>query len=117
MYKLNEITNAEFLRTDHGYFNRPIDHQSTTNDQLKPVLTTGLVNTHIDRSIANPDLNEFKEEQFLNHPVNSTWISRREDTRLFCSKWSGNIMLTLWFPLQQGGGGGVRSVLYEGTSL
>ena len=40
---LNEITNAEFLRTDHGYFNRPIDHQSTTNDRLKPVLTTGLV--------------------------------------------------------------------------
>ena len=31
-----------------------IDHQSTTNDRLKPVLTTGLVNTHIDRSIANP---------------------------------------------------------------
>ena len=52
--KRNEITNAEFLRTDHGYFNRPIDHQSTTNDRLKPVLTTGLVNTHIDRSIANP---------------------------------------------------------------
>ena len=48
---LNEITNAEFLRTDHGYFNRPpIDH----NDRLKPVLTTGLVNTPIDRSIANP---------------------------------------------------------------
>ena len=54
IYKLNEITNAEFLRTDHGYFNRPIDHQSTTNDRLKPVLTTGLVNTHIDRSFANP---------------------------------------------------------------
>ena len=31
-----------------------IDHQLTTNDRLKPVLTTGLVNTHIDRSIANP---------------------------------------------------------------
>ena len=57
IYKLNEITNAEFLRTDHGYFNRPIDHQSTTNDRLKPVLTTGLVNTHIDRSIANPAMN------------------------------------------------------------
>ena len=28
--------------------------QLTTNDRLKPVLTTGLVNTHIDRSIANP---------------------------------------------------------------
>ena len=28
--------------------------QSTTNDRLKPVLTAGLVNTHIDRSIANP---------------------------------------------------------------
>ena len=34
IYKWNEITNAEILRTDHGYFNRPIDHQSTTNDRL-----------------------------------------------------------------------------------
>ena len=39
--------------------NRPIDHQSTTNDRLKPVLTTGLVNTHIDRSIANPDFKPY----------------------------------------------------------
>ena len=30
-----------------------IDHQSTSNDRLKPVMTTGLVNMHIDRSIAN----------------------------------------------------------------
>ena len=30
--------------------------QSTTNNRLKPVMTTGLVNTHIDRSIANPGL-------------------------------------------------------------
>ena len=30
-----------------------IDHQLTSNDQLKPVKTTGLVNMHIDRSIAN----------------------------------------------------------------
>ena len=30
-----------------------IDHQSTSNDRLKPVLTTGLVNMHIDQSIAN----------------------------------------------------------------
>ena len=28
-----------------------IDHQSTSNDRLKPVMTTGLVNMHIDRSI------------------------------------------------------------------
>ena len=35
------------------FFNQPIDHQLTSNDQLKPVLTTGLVNMHIDRSIAN----------------------------------------------------------------
>ena len=28
--------------------------QLTTIDRLKPILTTGLVNTHIDRSIANP---------------------------------------------------------------
>ena len=27
--------------------------QSTSNDRLKPVMTTGLVNMHIDRSIAN----------------------------------------------------------------
>ena len=37
------------------FFNRPIDHQSTSNDRLKPVMTTGLVNMHIDRSIANLD--------------------------------------------------------------
>ena len=30
-----------------------IDHQSTSNDRLKPVMTTGLVNMHIDRSIAH----------------------------------------------------------------
>ena len=35
------------------FFDRPIDHQSTSNDRLKPVMTTGLVNMHIDRSIAN----------------------------------------------------------------
>ena len=47
------ITNAKYLHIDHVFFNRPIDHQSTSNDPLKPVLTTGLVNMHIDRSIAN----------------------------------------------------------------
>ena len=31
----------------------PIDHQSTKNDRLKPVLTTGPVITHIDRLFAN----------------------------------------------------------------
>ena len=30
-----------------------IDHQSTSNDWLKPVMTIGLVNMHIDRSIAS----------------------------------------------------------------
>ena len=35
--------------------NRPIDHQSTCNDRLKPVMTTGLVNMHIDRLIADLD--------------------------------------------------------------
>ena len=34
----------------------PIDHQSTKNDRLKPVLTTGPVNTHIDRLFANLEL-------------------------------------------------------------
>ena len=38
---------------DHIFFNRPIDHQSTSNDWLKPVMTTGLVNMQIGRSIAN----------------------------------------------------------------
>ena len=40
--------------TSTHFFNRPIDHQSTSNDWLKPVMTTGLVNMHIDRLIANP---------------------------------------------------------------
>ena len=44
------ITNAKYLHIDHVF---SIDHQSTSNDRLKPVLTTGLVNMHIDRSIAN----------------------------------------------------------------
>ena len=39
--------------TSTKFFNRPIDHQSTSNDRLKPVMTTGLVNMHIDWSIAN----------------------------------------------------------------
>ena len=30
-----------------------VDHQSTSNDRLKPVMTAGLVNKHIGRSIAN----------------------------------------------------------------
>ena len=33
----------------------PIDHQWTSIDWLKPVMTAGLVNMHIDRSIANLD--------------------------------------------------------------
>ena len=41
--------------TSTKFFNQPIDHQSTSNDRLKPVMTTGLVNMHIDRSIANLD--------------------------------------------------------------
>ena len=32
-----------------------IDHQSTTNNRLSPVMTTALVNTHTDQSIANLD--------------------------------------------------------------
>ena len=49
------MTNAKCLHIDHVFFNRPIDHKSTSNDRLKPVMTTGLVNMHIDRSIANLD--------------------------------------------------------------
>ena len=49
-----------YLHINHGFFNRPIDHQSTSNDRLKPVMTTGLVNMHIDRSIANLDLQASK---------------------------------------------------------
>ena len=44
------ITNAKYLHIEHVF---SIDHQSTSNDWLKPVMTTGLVNMHIDRSIAN----------------------------------------------------------------
>ena len=39
--------------TSTKFFNQPIDHQSTSNDRLKPVMTSGLVNMHIDQSIAN----------------------------------------------------------------
>ena len=39
--------------TSTKFFQLPIDHQSTSNDRLKPVMTAGLVNMHIDRSIAN----------------------------------------------------------------
>ena len=49
------INNAKYLHINKTFFNRPIDHQSTSNDRLKPVMTTGLVNMHIDRSIANPE--------------------------------------------------------------
>ena len=41
------------LTSTKFFFNRPIDHQLTSNDRLKPVMTTGLVDMHIDRSIAN----------------------------------------------------------------
>ena len=40
---------AKYLHIYHMF---SID-QSTSNDWLKPVMTTGLVNMHIDRSIAN----------------------------------------------------------------
>ena len=50
---------------DHVFFNRPIDHQSTSNDRLKPVLTTGLVNMHIDRSIANLVAIYFRRDQVI----------------------------------------------------
>ena len=43
--------------TSTKFFNRPIDHRSTSNDRFKPVMTTGLVNMHIDRPIANLGLN------------------------------------------------------------
>ena len=44
------IFNAKYLHIDHDF---SINHQSTSNDRLKPVMTTGLVNMHIDWSIAN----------------------------------------------------------------
>ena len=47
------INNAKYIHIIQVFFNRPIDHQSTSNDRLKSVMTTGLVNMHIDRSIAN----------------------------------------------------------------
>ena len=42
-----------------------IDHQSTSNDRLKPVMTTGLANMHIDRLIAN--LARFVESRLASH--------------------------------------------------
>ena len=42
-----------YLHIDYVFFNRLIDHQSTSNDRLKPVMTPDLVNMLIDRSIAN----------------------------------------------------------------
>ena len=52
-----DIANAtcKYLHIDYVFFNWPIDHQLTSNDRLKPVMTTGLVNMHIDRLIANLD--------------------------------------------------------------
>ena len=43
------ITNAKYLHIVHDFFYRP----PISNDRLKPVMTTGLVNMHIDRSTAN----------------------------------------------------------------
>ena len=60
-------------------FNRPIDHQSTSNDWLKPVMSTGLVNMHIDWSIANignHDRNVKSEKQvfaMLYHRLHSSF--------------------------------------------
>ena len=54
------INNAKYIHIIQVFFNRPIDHQSTSNDRLKPVMTTGLVNMHIDRSIANLGLQSLK---------------------------------------------------------
>ena len=51
------------ILTATKFFNRPIDHQSTSNDRLKPVMTTGLVNMHIDRSIANLASNPNSQSQ------------------------------------------------------
>ena len=47
------MTNAKYLHIDHDF---SIDHQSTSKGRLKPVMTTGLVNMHIDRSIANLEI-------------------------------------------------------------
>ena len=49
-----------------------INHQSTTNNRLKPVMTTGLVNTHIDRSIANL---AFQSVIGLKHLLSSDYLS------------------------------------------
>ena len=50
--KMGQLMPSIFTSTMF-FFNRPIDHQSTSNDRLKPVMTAGLVNMLIDRSIAN----------------------------------------------------------------
>ena len=43
-------TSTKFFPIDQLTTNRPVMH-----DRLKPVMTTGLVNMHIDWSIANLD--------------------------------------------------------------
>ena len=53
--------------------------QLTTIDRLKPVLTTGLVNTHIDRLIANPAENRssgFPTRSHTNRVVKPLKIAR-----------------------------------------
>ena len=81
--------------TDHGRFNRPFDHQSTTNDRLKPVLTTGLVNTHIDRSIANPDLVGNHKDRFSHRSIPVICFLKE------CSVWEIGCLLYLWTKILQ----------------
>ena len=58
MYKMQEgMLLRPVYQQDRGIYAsdliNPIDHQSTKNDRLKPVLTTSPVNTHTDRLFAN----------------------------------------------------------------
>ena len=58
MYMMQErMLLRPICQQDRGIYTsdliNPIDHQSTSNDWLKPVLINGLFNTHIDRLFAN----------------------------------------------------------------
>ena len=59
------------------FFNRPIDHQSTSNDRLKPVMTTGLVNMHNDRSIANLGMDRRTDRGGCN--ISDAFLKKRGD--------------------------------------
>ena len=76
-----------------------MDHQLTSNDRLKPVMTAGLVNMHIDWSIANLVLLasvafflhnwffSYKKKSFQ-EPSQSVKLFESRLERMLCGSWS-----------------------------